>query len=58
MEKKVQYGEDEMTRTNVYVPKEVLKELKIKLIRDNKSISQWFREEVEHYLYKADKPAH
>ncbi|MBI2621013.1 hypothetical protein HYW61_02190 [candidate division WWE3 bacterium] len=44
-------GED-MIRTNVYIPKEALKELKIKLIRENKSVSQWFRETAERYLYK------
>lgn len=41
-----------MIRTNVYLPKEALKELKIKLITNNKSISQWFREEVARYLTK------
>lgn len=44
------------TTTNLRLPKEMLKRLKLKAVEENKSMSQLVREAIESYIFCQKKP--
>jgi hypothetical protein len=44
------------TTTNLRLPKEILKQLKLKAVEEGKSVSQLIREAIETYHFESKKP--